>query len=72
MWVRRLLIGGSPDQGRYTASAVNDGACPEKNNPPQYGSKFNCTAATGLESCLLPNYYYGQLQTVRELKDVVG
>jgi len=28
--VRRLLIGGSPDQGRYPASEVNDGACPEK------------------------------------------
>jgi hypothetical protein len=28
--VRRLLIGGSPDQGRYPASKVNDGACPEK------------------------------------------
>jgi len=25
-----LLIGGSPDQGRYPASEVNDGACPEK------------------------------------------
>jgi hypothetical protein len=28
--VRRLLIDGSPDQGRYPASEVNDGACPEK------------------------------------------
>jgi hypothetical protein len=28
--VRRLIIGGSPDQGRYPASEVNDGACPEK------------------------------------------
>ena len=28
--MRRLLIGGSPDQGRYPASEVNDGACPEK------------------------------------------
>jgi len=28
--VRRLLIGGSPFQGRYPASEVNDGACPEK------------------------------------------
>ena len=28
--MRRLLIGGSPDQGRYTASEVNDGACSEK------------------------------------------
>jgi len=25
-----LLIDGSPDQGRYPASEVNDGACPEK------------------------------------------
>jgi len=25
-----LLIGGSPFQGRYPASEVNDGACPEK------------------------------------------
>jgi hypothetical protein len=30
LWVRRLLIGGSPHQGRYPASEVNDGACPEK------------------------------------------
>jgi len=30
LWVRRLLIGGSPDQGWYPASEVNDGACPEK------------------------------------------
>jgi hypothetical protein len=28
--VRRLLIDGSPDQGRYPASEVNDGAFPEK------------------------------------------
>jgi hypothetical protein len=28
--VRRLLIGGSPFQGRYPASEVNDGTCPEK------------------------------------------
>jgi len=28
--VRRLLIGGSPDQGRIPASELNDGACPEK------------------------------------------
>ena len=28
--MRRLLIGGSPDQGRCPASEVNDGACPEK------------------------------------------
>jgi hypothetical protein len=28
--VRRLLIGGSPDQGQYPASEVNDGTCPEK------------------------------------------
>jgi hypothetical protein len=26
----RLLIGGSPDQGRYPSSEVNDGTCPEK------------------------------------------
>jgi len=25
-----LLIGGSPEQGRYPASEVSDGACPEK------------------------------------------
>ena len=30
LWVRRLLIGGSPGQGRYPASEANDGACPEK------------------------------------------
>jgi len=30
LWVRRLLIGGSPDQGRCPASEVNDVACPEK------------------------------------------
>jgi hypothetical protein len=28
--VRRLLIGGSPDQERCPASEVNDGGCPEK------------------------------------------
>ena len=28
--MRRLLIGGSPFQGRYPASEVNDGGCPEK------------------------------------------
>jgi hypothetical protein len=28
--VRRLLIGGSPFQGRCPASEVNDGDCPEK------------------------------------------
>jgi hypothetical protein len=28
--VRRLLIGGSPFQGRCPASEVNDGGCPEK------------------------------------------
>ncbi len=30
LWVRRLLIGGSPVQGRYPASEANDGTCPEK------------------------------------------
>jgi len=30
LWVRRLLISGSPDQGRCRASEVNDGASPEK------------------------------------------
>jgi len=30
LWARRLLIGGSPFQGRYPASEVNDGACQEK------------------------------------------
>ena len=30
LWVWRLLIAGSPFQGRYPASEVNDGACPEK------------------------------------------
>ena len=30
LWVRRLLIVGSPGQGRYPASEDNDGACPEK------------------------------------------
>jgi hypothetical protein len=30
LWVRRLLIGGSPFQGQYPASEVNDGGCPEK------------------------------------------
>jgi hypothetical protein len=28
--VRRLLMGGSPVQGQYPASEVNDGSCPEK------------------------------------------
>jgi hypothetical protein len=28
--VRRLLIGGSPFQGRCPASEVNDGGCPGK------------------------------------------
>jgi len=30
LWVRRLLIGGSPDQGRCPVSEVNDGPSPEK------------------------------------------
>ena len=30
LWVRRLLIGGSPFQGRCPASEVNDGGCPKK------------------------------------------
>jgi hypothetical protein len=30
LWVRRLLIGGSPFQGRCPASEVNDGGCPGK------------------------------------------
>lgn len=30
LWVRRLLIGGGPFQGRCPASQVNDGGCPEK------------------------------------------
>ncbi len=30
LWVRRLLVDGSPFQGRYPASEVNDGGCPEK------------------------------------------
>jgi hypothetical protein len=30
LWVRRLLMGGSPVQGQYPASEVNDGTCPEK------------------------------------------
>lgn len=30
LWVRRLLIVECPDQGRYPASEVNDGAYPEK------------------------------------------
>ena len=29
LWVRRLLIVGSPGQGPYPASEVNDGPCPE-------------------------------------------
>ncbi len=28
--MRRLLMGGSPVQGQYPASEVNDGTCPEK------------------------------------------
>lgn len=30
LWLRRLLISGSPFQGRYPASKVNDGPYPEK------------------------------------------
>jgi hypothetical protein len=30
LWVLRLLIDGSPDQGGCPASEVNDGGCPEK------------------------------------------
>jgi len=40
LWVRRLLISGSPDQGRCRASEVNDGACPVKPvhlNPQGHG-----------------------------------
>ena len=39
---------------------------------PQYGPNPNIRAITGCMGSSLPNYYYGQLQTVRELKDVVG
>jgi len=75
LWVRRLLNsfgegfanGGSPFQGRYPASEINDGTCPEK---PDH-LKPNCSAITGLIGCFL-SYYYGQLQSVRELKDVLG
>jgi len=30
LWVRSLLIGRSPFQGRYPASEINGGSCPEK------------------------------------------
>jgi len=30
LWARRLFIGGSPFQGRYPASEINDWTCPEK------------------------------------------
>jgi hypothetical protein len=30
LWVRRLLMGGSPHEERYPSSEVTDGACPEK------------------------------------------
>ena len=39
---------------------------------PQYGPNPSMQAITGRMGSILPNYYYGQLQTVRELKDVVG
>ena len=45
LWVRRLLIGGSPYQGWYPASEVNDGGCPEKpdhlKHSLQYTKDFN-------------------------------
>jgi len=39
---------------------------------PQYGPNPNMRSITGRMGPFLPNYYYGQLQTVRELKEVVG
>ena len=36
--MRRLLIGGSPFQGRCPASEVNDGGCPEKPDHLRRGS----------------------------------
>jgi hypothetical protein len=30
LWMRGLLIGGSPDQGHYPASEIGDETCPEK------------------------------------------
>jgi len=42
--VRRLLFGGSPVQGRYPASEVNNGPCPEKPvhlRPPHHTSFIN-------------------------------
>ena len=39
---------------------------------PQYGPNPNMRSITGGIGPSLPNYYYGQLQSVRELKDVLG
>ena len=43
--MRRLLIGGSPFQGRYPASEVNDGPCPEK---PDHLTRADLDAALSL------------------------
>ena len=50
LWVRRLLIGGSPFQGRCPASEVNDGGCPEKPDHLSYRDLMNSrgTAPKGL------------------------
>ncbi|MBL6802889.1 MAG: hypothetical protein ISQ52_07325 [Synechococcus sp. BS307-5m-G38] len=48
--MRRLLIGGSPDQGRYPASEVNDGACPEK--PDQLSGADMFVASKGKDRVL--------------------
>jgi hypothetical protein len=53
LWVRPLPMGGSPLQGRYPASEVNDGACAEK--PDQLRSYVTlitmeiCASAMALE-----------------------
>jgi hypothetical protein len=39
---------------------------------PQYGPNPNIRAVAGRMGSSLPNYYYGQLQVVRELKDALG
>jgi hypothetical protein len=42
LWDRRLRMGGSPFQGRYPASQVNDGPCPERPDQLKPRQLFGC------------------------------
>lgn len=48
LWVRRLLIGGSPGQGRCPVSEVNEGVCSEK--PDHLNLRPICRSADGVHN----------------------